>query len=93
MTTTTATAQQIANELGDGMTFQTKDGRSLHSMAREAHAYVERAGASDTYRYDFADGSSITVAGGAWDLGYRDCFCWRGAGHTEECLERQAERA
>lgn len=39
----------------------------------------------DVVAYDFADGSVITIAAGAWDLGYPGCFCWQGAGHKDDC--------
>lgn len=40
---------------------------------------------TDTYRWVWADGSVLTMAGAAWDFGYQDCWCWDGTGHTEEC--------
>jgi len=42
-------------------------------------------GGHATHRYTFADGSAITFAGGAWDLGYAGCYCWEGVGHTDAC--------
>lgn len=90
----TSTARRISELLdNDGQCWETTDGRSLDALCREERVTVAYRGGdpgSDTYRYDFADGSVITVAGGGWDLGYPDCYCWQGAGvdagHTNaEC--------
>ena len=57
----------------------------LDDVCKAAGAEVEwRDGyrTGDTYRYDFPDGSCITVSGAAWDIGYPDCFCWRDDGHS-----------
>ncbi len=40
---------------------------------------------SDAERWTFADGSVLTITDGGWDLGYPACYCWRGAGHREQC--------
>jgi hypothetical protein len=34
------------------------------------------------------DGTRLTVAGCAWDIGYPACWCWQGAGHTDDCMQR-----
>jgi hypothetical protein len=39
---------------------------------------------SDEWRAIFPDGSVITASGGAWDIGYPECWCWQGNGH-ESC--------
>lgn len=84
-------AAQIAARLGDdGQNFEAEDGRRLDDIARAAGANEERE--AEFIRYTFRDGSAITVqAGVAWDLGYADCYCWQGAGHSSECEARRSE--
>lgn len=84
-TTTMTTATTISAQLGDdGRCYTAEDGRTLGDLSREAGSRVERSDAGYV-RYTYPDGSVITDAGPAWDLGYPDCWCWQGAGHTEEC--------
>jgi hypothetical protein len=77
-------AEQIAARLGDnGQRWQTTDGTTLEDLCMGAGASL-RCLEFDFYAYDFADGSTITVAGAAWDLGYAGCYCWQGVGHETD---------
>lgn len=67
----------------DGLSWKDADGVELHDACKGAGATIDEQGGD--VRYTFADGSVLTAAEGGWDLGYTDCFCWRGAGHTPEC--------
>jgi hypothetical protein len=81
------TAKQIAAQFGnDGSRFEDARGETLDVACDAEEGYRTEAAGSGTYRWDFADGSCITVAGPAWDLGYSSCFCWQGGGHSEDCL-------
>ncbi len=40
---------------------------------------------ADVYRWDFRDGSCLTMCGDGWDLGFPRCYCWQEAGHVEDC--------
>jgi len=82
-------AETIAALLGDdGQVFTARDGRTLDEVCRDVGARVTTDGFDKT-RYDFDDGSSIVVAGAAWDLGLPGgCYCWEGANggrHADEC--------
>lgn len=83
------TAELIARRLGDdGTVWTAPDGRPVEDVLREEAARVDRdQGPSGTRtRYVFEDGSAITCAGDAWDVGFADCYCWAGAGeHDVDC--------
>jgi hypothetical protein len=80
------TADLISGWLGnDGQCLETDDGQTLDSLCDARAVNVTRDG--DSARWVFDDGSVITAHGCAWDLGYRDCWCWQGAGHREDCEE------
>ena len=95
-----STAEDISAIFGDdGQVFQAPFGEGMHrtldSVSNDHKASVEwRDGmGTGTYRYTYPDGSVITVAGDGWDFGYPCCYCWQGAGHTQECIdEREAKR-
>ena len=90
------TAQIISAKLdNDGQKFDTVDGISIDTLCADVHgagypSFRDGHG-TDTYRYNFADGSAIVVAGGCWDLSVDDypCYCMAGAGHSEACTEEQ----
>jgi hypothetical protein len=86
------TAEMVARKLDDdGQVFATRDGETLGQMADRAGARTERHG--DATRYVFPDGSSIIALPGGWDLGLSlNCWCWQGAGHSEQCLQRAEDR-
>lgn len=80
-------AQQLADLLGnDGLRFRADDGRDFDEIvAALGGSTVEwRDGywAGHVFRHVLRDGSVITVAGDAWDLGFAECYCWQGEGHT-----------
>jgi hypothetical protein len=91
MTTTHTTADAIAAALGnDGLCWATPSGVTLDQLIDQHNgALTWRDGwhTGDTVRADFRDGSSITMAGDAWDIGYPECFCWAGVGHGDDCLQ------
>lgn len=83
-------AQQISSLVdNDGQRWQTDDGRELEGILQYRAVDIEhrnRGVAGEPIRYVFEDGSSIVVAGPAWDLGLSPhCYCWEGAGHDDAC--------
>jgi hypothetical protein len=79
-------AQQIADLLdNDGQQLRTRPTDDSESMTfselvkQHGGALIDGQPWHDQRRYTFDDGSIITVAGSAWDLGYPDCFCWADA--------------
>jgi len=85
MTTAEKIAEQLSN---DGQIFETADGASLDDLCRAANGRQEwRDGyrTGDHYKWIFGDSSVIMVCCGCWDLGYVDCWCWDGEGHTDKC--------
>lgn len=101
MTTTTQTqemkmnqAQQIADRFGtDGQVWETADGQNLDDACEAAHGVKswKHGYGTDTYKYEFADGSVIMIAGAAWDFGYQDCWCWGSLGHDPETCELEKQ--
>jgi len=86
------TAQKISAQFDDdGSRFgaTNDDGETEFELACEA-AGGRRTDAHDSNgrRWQFADDSVITICGPAWDLGYADCYCWQGVGHSEKCSAR-----
>lgn len=84
------TAERIAREFGDdGTNFHNSLGQTLGSESKRVGAVkvVDEETAGDRFRWDYPDGSSITVVktSASWDIGYRGCFCWQGAGHNDTC--------
>jgi hypothetical protein len=89
---TATTAEQIAARFhDDGQRWKDDQGIDLDTACAEAGGKRDSTGERMVYRWTFADGSVITAAGGGWDLGYPDCYCWQGAGHTEDCAGEHAE--
>lgn len=89
----TAAAELVAAALGhDGQRWRTDDGRTLDDLVTtfggtiEPHPGRDRdlGRYGDVWRAIFPDGSAITASGGAWDLGYPECWRWQGNGH-EDC--------
>ena len=90
--TITTIAQHISAALGDdGQQWRTRptDGTDSHTLddlvAQHGGASVawrDGVRTGDTVQMSFADGSVITVAGAAWDLGFPGCFCWAGCPDT-----------
>lgn len=86
MSKVTTTAELVASLLDDdGMQWKTSDGRSLEDLCQEHQASSHRD--DDVMAWNFPDGSTIVAAGAIWDLGYSDCYCWRGNGHDQACVE------
>ena len=87
-------AERMARRFNDDGHNFTANGVTLDDACRSAGARREwRNGpGTDTYRWRFADGSVITIAGAAWDLGFSDCYCWQGGGHSDECENRRKDR-
>ncbi len=89
MTTTKTTAEQVAEIFSnDGLTWVVEiDGEDLDLvdvMIRHG-AMLDERGPGREERWIFPDGSVITLAEEAWDLGYTGCFCWAGIGHNAGC--------
>ena len=79
------TAETICRRFrDDGTIFYDAAGVSLERACELAGA-DEEADGFDRFRYTFPDGSVITVAGEAWDLGFSACYCWQVGGHTNDC--------
>lgn len=74
-------ADRIAAALGDdGTRWRTAGGHTLDQLAEQANGFVDRHPRKpDVCRWTFPDGSVITAAGDAWDLGFPTCWCWQGA--------------
>lgn len=64
---------------------------SLTTVCEALGAWSTRSDERNAVRYQFRDGSVVTVAGDAWDIGYPDCSCWQGVGHDERCEARANE--
>jgi hypothetical protein len=81
---TPTVAELIAAALGhDGTCWATPDGVVLDDLIDLHGGRITVS--HDSWRAVFADGSAITVSGGAaWDIGYAGCWCWAGHGH-ENC--------
>jgi hypothetical protein len=78
-------AESVARQLGgDGSRWRTDDGRTLDDLVQEYGGMVENWRHSPDWKAVFPDGSVITACGGAWDLGFPECWCWQGNGH-ESC--------
>ena len=85
--------QQIAQALdNDGQQWRTRptddsEPRTFDDLIEQHGAYIQPW--RDKCRFTFDDGSIITVAGDAWDLGFADCYCWAGAVEQEghQCEE------
>jgi hypothetical protein len=86
MTKTTTTRQQLLDALdtmvGDEFTIPST-GEHLQAALRE-HSDDVIADGFDKVRYRVGD-LWVTVAGDAWDYGYATCYCWQGAGHSDDC--------
>lgn len=90
-------AERIAGQFSDGASWVTEDGVewdsivmfNLPDMAMDAtlRAFTNADSpiGDAPRRYTFVDGSVLTTSGGCWDLGYPECFCWQGVGHTDDC--------
>lgn len=90
------TAEKIAEQLVNNgpkwsMDWTDVAGRHMDDLAAEAGGRkVRRPDGSGSYRWTFPDGSGIVACGAAWDIAAGpDCFCWEGAGHTEDCERRR----
>jgi len=86
----TTTAEKISDRYNnDGTNFTDADDVNIGQACEESTNIVYRH-PEDTrdHRYVFADNSVITFMGEAWDIGYPNCWCWQGAGHTEECTNQ-----
>lgn len=83
------TAQRIAGYFNnDGMNFKDEFGCYLDESCDDHGGRLEKDDSrSITYRYTFPDSSAIIIAGDCWDIGYSDCFCMQGNGHTEDCAQ------
>lgn len=82
------TAQTIANLLNnDGQQFETSDGTPVDTLCDAHCPNPEQDWERGATRWNFDDGSSIIIAGEAWDFGIADseCCCFDGAGHSEQC--------
>ena len=81
-----SSAEHVAHLLGDDGQCWTCDLGTLDDLVRLFDGIVQpRPGrSSDEWRAIFPDGSVITASGGAWGIGYPECWCWQGNGH-ESC--------
>lgn len=90
MTTDTQAAWISEQFNNDGQQFEDEQGNHIETICKET--CVVRATRDDqTYRYEFADGSAIVIAGDGWDIGFRGhelpCWCWPSAHpeHADDC--------
>ena len=85
-------AEHIARLLDNDGTRWTCDLGTLDDMIRTFGGTIEHHPGrdrdlgryGDVWRATFPDGSVITASGGAWDLGFPECWCWQGNWH-ESC--------
>lgn len=90
--TTTTTAEQVAEQLGDGQTWAAADGRTFDDLVEDASVESRDVVGSVPARYVFADGSVIADYGGHWDLGFAACWCQASTGHVVGCEAGLAPR-
>jgi len=87
-TVTPTAAELIAAALdNDGQRWITSDGVIMDDLIdlHDGRIECQPNTGCNSWRAVFADGSAITVSGGAaWDIGYAGCWCWQGNGH-ENC--------
>lgn len=82
-------AETISDALnGDGQVWTTADGATIDDLIRQHGGHHRQS--DNIHAYDFADGSTITIADGGWDIGYPDCYCWRGLGHERCTLDQSS---
>lgn len=81
-------AEKVAGIMGnDGTNWKDEEGNTLEVVCLTRGAVKfgkDDPRTTNTYKYEFEDGSSIVDANGvAWDLGFMnsDCFCWEQVGH------------
>jgi len=89
----TETEQEILDRWEDGQTWKDKDGVRITDWAKEQAERIETGRMEKNIRYIFDDGGVLTATEGAWDFGYRDCNCWRGAGHDKHCEQGEHPQA
>lgn len=88
MTQLTTIAETISHRYGDdGARWHDADGIYLEDALRAIGGREVYSPEHSASRWTLPDGSVITTAGGGWDYGYPDCWCWQGAGHPDECRE------
>jgi hypothetical protein len=79
-------AEKIAERFNDGQTFADASGVTLEEALESARAWYEvHPDCPSMRRWTLPDGSVITSVGSAWDLGYPECWCWAGVGHSADC--------
>lgn len=82
-------AETISAQLNDdGQCWETSDGKTLEQLCAAASVrrdYRDSHGTKVLVNR-FSDDSSIVETGGGWDLGYPHCYCWRGVGHSDDCV-------
>jgi hypothetical protein len=80
-------AQEIsARYHDDSERWRDAEGVDIADALVAAGARRDSGRGNQAFRYTLPDGSAITLAGDGWDIGYVDCFCWRGAGHHADCI-------
>ena len=70
-------AKRIAELLGDGTCWESKDGRHFDQLCEGADVSIDRE--RELIRYLFPDGSAIVAGVGAWDIEGATPFSWKGA--------------
>ena len=82
-------AHEVAARYGnDGQVWKDANDVWLTDACEEAGARTERNVERDLTRYIFSDDSVLTLAGGGWDFGYANCWCWDGVGHNPDTCEK-----
>jgi hypothetical protein len=78
-----STADRVALALGrDGTRWHTETGEPFAALvARHGGITQRRSDSLTQYRVAFPDGSALTCNDVAWDVGFLDCWCYRGLGH------------
>lgn len=88
------TAQKISALLNDDGQQWASDGpehpgASLDDLCNALGGVIDTLrgtqGESVLQRHVFADDSTIVVTPAFWDIGYPDCWCCAGNGHSDDC--------
>jgi len=79
------TAEKIAERFDNGTNWRDPKGYHLLDVCMSRAVAIDEKPDHSSGRYVFEDESAITIMAGAWDIGFKDCWCWAGLGHDEEC--------
>ena len=86
----TTRAQQISNTfVNNGSIWKIKDGLSIYTVCAYLSSDADHNRDRELTKYIFPDGSAIIFTASGWDIGYKDCWCMAGNGHSDDCQQQQ----